>query len=110
MWGELGARPPSSLGCVPPANTPHPVPFSCGKHKGSGDKSVPTARGQDIPVCLTPHALAFLTPPPGLPPPGKATVTGAEAEAHHFSTSTLQAWACANSWLTRVSSESKCFL
>ena len=29
---------------------------------------------------------------------------------HHFSTSTLQVLACANSWFTRVSSVSKCFL
>lgn len=31
-------------------------------------------------------------------------------KAHHFSTCTLQALACANSWFTRVSSVSKCFL
>lgn len=63
----------------------------------------------DVPSVTRPKDLACLSSALSSLPChyGPAELGG---KAHHFSTCTLQALACANSWFTRVSSVSKCFL
>lgn len=80
-----------------------------GSGVGGGDKSVPMAdRAGKLRSTLSQGRL------PAVPALGEQVHDegrgGKDTQTHHFSTSTLQLLACANSWFTRVSSVSKCFL